>query len=97
MSAYHSVESVLDLSPLLKYCQHYEERFPLLVAKAACMHLSQSFLPGERSQSNSTTNSGAAGIPQGDVWQVQLWQSGSWRCHDTSMHHTQLLIDVSQC
>lgn len=65
VSAYHSVESALDLSPLLKYCQHYEERFPLLVARAACMHLCQSLPPVECSQSNSTTHSGVAGIPQG--------------------------------
>lgn len=40
-SAYHTVESALDLEPLQKYCRHFEERFPLLVTRAACMHLTQ--------------------------------------------------------
>lgn len=74
VSAYHSVETALNLGPLLNYCKHYEERFPLLVARAACMHLSQSVPPMKHPQSDSTTQNGLAGIPQGDVWQVQLWQ-----------------------
>lgn len=69
-SAYHSLESAIDLGPLIKYCKHYEERFPLLVARAACMHLSQSSQLAEPSPSN---NGNKARCPQGDVWQVQLW------------------------
>lgn len=70
-SAYHSVEPALDLEPLTKYCKHYEERFPLLLARAACMHLSQSSESAELSPSNKVNKDAKA---QGDVWQVQLWQ-----------------------
>ena len=72
-SAYHSMETALDLGPLIKYCKHYEERFPLLVARAACMHLSQSSQLAEPSPSNKVNQDAKAKCFQGDVWQVQLW------------------------
>lgn len=72
-SAYHSVETALELGPLIKYCKHYEERFPLLVARAACMHLSQSSHSAEPSLSNKVNKDAKAKCSQGDVWQVQLW------------------------
>ena len=71
-SVYHSVEAALDLAPLLKYCKHYEERFPLLVARAACMHLSQSIHATEPPPCRKIADNVKAEIPQGDVWQVQL-------------------------
>ena len=72
------MEAALDLAPLIQYCKHYDERFPLLVAKAACMHLTQSSFVTEHSPSpNRSEGASKAGCPQGDVWQVQLWQSWS--------------------
>lgn len=65
-SAYHTVESALDLEPLQKYCRHFEERFPLLVTRAACMHLTQALRSPLQQQKLP-----AAEPPQGDVWQVQ--------------------------
>ena len=77
-SAYHSMEAALDLAPLIKYCKHYDERFPLIVARAACMHLTHSSHLTKSSPSTHRAKDAAkAGYPQGDVWQVQLWQSWS--------------------
>ena len=66
------------MAPLIKYCKHYDERFPLIVARAACMHLTHSSHLTKSSPSTHRAKDAAkAGYPQGDVWQVQLWQSWS--------------------
>ena len=81
MSAYHTMEAALDLAPLITYCKHHDERFPLLVARAACMHLTQSSHLTEHPPSTNRTGGAAkARCSQGDIWQVQLWHlwSKSW-------------------
>lgn len=96
-SAYHSMEAALDLAPLIKHCKHYDERFPLLVARAACMHLTHSSHLTEQSPSTSRAiGTAKAGYPQGDVWQVQLWQSWAQN-HGRSSHGSKHALRQAAC
>jgi len=71
--AYSRTEKLLDLSPLSEYCIEYEECFPLLLARVACMHLSKQLQPTERHPSSSpAAKQQSSDAPQGDIWQVQF-------------------------
>ena len=73
LPTYHDVEAALDLAPLQQYCQAYDERFPLLIARAACMKLSQQFQHAEAgSHAAVAVETQGSNVPQGDFWQVQL-------------------------
>lgn len=51
----------------------YEERFPFLLARAACMHLSKQQQPAEQHPSSSSAaKQQSSNAPQGDIWQVQF-------------------------
>ena len=71
--AYSRTEKLLDLSPLSEYCMEHEEQFPLLLARAACMHLSKQLQPIERHLSSSpAAKQQSSNASQGDIWQVQF-------------------------
>ena len=75
MHDYYGLEAALNLVPLSEHCIEYEERFPLLVARAACMHLSKQLQPAEQRDSNSfAAKPSGNNTPQGDIWQVQSAQ-----------------------
>ncbi len=61
----------------------YEERFPLLLARAACMHLSKQPMERHLSSSPAAKQQGSH-APQGDIWQVQFVHH--LRCPDI-LHH----------
>ena len=70
---YYKLEAGLNLVPLSEYCTEYEERFPLLVARAACMHLSKQLQPAEQRESKGiAAKPSGSNTPQGDIWQVQF-------------------------
>ena len=51
----------------------YEEQFPILLARAACMHLSKQLQPIERHLSSSpAAKQQSSDASQGDIWQVQF-------------------------
>ncbi len=51
----------------------YEEQFPILLARAACMHLSKQLQPIEPHLSSSpAAKQQSSDAPQGDIWQVQF-------------------------
>ena len=79
MRDYYKLEAGLNLVPLSEYCTEYEERFPLLVARAACMHLSKQLQPAEQRESKGiAVKPSGSNTPQGDIWQVQSAQHGSF-------------------
>lgn len=72
--AYSRTEKLLDLSPLSEYCVEYKERFPLLLARAACMHLSKQLQPTEWHPSSSpAVKQQSSNAPQGDIWQDYMF------------------------
>ncbi|DBA70576.1 TPA: hypothetical protein ACH3X2_011966 [Trebouxia sp. C0005] len=72
--AYSTTEKLLDLSPLSEYCMKYEERFPFLLARAACMHLSKQQQPAEQHPSSSSAaKQQSSNAPQGDIWQDYMF------------------------
>ena len=75
MRDYYKLEAGLNLVPLSEYCTEYEERFPLLVARAACMHLSKQLQPADQRESTGiAAQAPGSNTPQGDIWQVQFAQ-----------------------
>ena len=103
MRDYHKLEAGLNLVPLSEYCTEYEERFPLLVARAACMHLSKQLQPAEQRESKGiAAKPSGSNAPQGDIWQVQFAKCQcpkrcctAWTSSDCILHRT-VFVDFSE-
>ena len=65
---FYDVEAALNLLPLYAKCKAQSECFPLIVARAACMRLSQARHPGQ--QMHSPSMDAKHKMLQGNIWQV---------------------------
>ena len=65
---FYDVEAALNLHPLYACCKAQSECFPLMVARAACMRLSQARHPGKQMHSHAV--SANRKMLQGNIWQV---------------------------
>ena len=66
---FYDVEAALDLQDLRTVCKAQAECFPLMVARAACMRLTQVL---QSVQKNNDERQPRKDAPQGAIWQVHI-------------------------